>query len=67
MRIRYTLSVDEIRDIIAHYFKIAQKDVNLKITETYAGYGMNEHKNHTIECFIDTVKPKDEFFLIENQ
>jgi hypothetical protein len=59
MRIRYTLDVDEIQDIIAHYFKIARKDVSLKVTETYAGYGMNEHKNHTIECFIETVKPKD--------
>lgn len=61
MKIKYILTVDEVRDIIAHYFKVAQKDVNLKITETYAGHGMDEHKNHTIECFIDTdtVKPKD--------
>ena len=67
MRIRYTLTADEVRDIIAHYFKITQRDVHLKITETYAGCGLNEHKNQTIECFIDTVKPKDEFFLIEKQ
>lgn len=65
MRIRYTLTVDEVRDIIANYFKVTRKDVNLKITETYAGYGMDEHKDHTIECYIDTVKPKDQFFLIE--
>ena len=53
MKVRYTLSEEDITEIIANHFKVAEKDVNLKMTETYKGYGTNEHKDHIIECFID--------------
>ena len=53
MKVKYTLTTDEVKNILATHFVVGIQDVNLKIAETYVGYGTNERKDHILECSID--------------
>ena len=59
MKIRYTLTTDEVKDILAAHFGVNIQDVNLEIAETYVGYGTNERKDHILECSIDIERNLD--------
>ena len=56
MKIKYTLTTDEVKSILATHFGVDIREVNLEIAETYVGYGADEHKNHIIKCSIDIEK-----------
>ena len=63
MKVRYSLTIDEVKTILATHFGVDIQDVNLKITETYVGYGTNERKDHILECSIDIERDLDAYRL----
>ena len=63
MKVRYSLTTDEVKNILAYNFGVDIQDVNLEITETYVGYGANEHKDHILTCSIDFEKDLDDYRL----
>lgn len=63
MKVKYTLTTDEVKNILATHFGVDIQDVNLKIAETYVGYGTNERKDHILECSIDIERGFDDYRL----
>lgn len=53
---KITLDKEDIKRILADYFKVKPSDVDIDLFMTWVGYGLNEHRVQDIEITINNAE-----------
>lgn len=53
MKTTVELNIEDVRQVLANYFNTDTKNVSIEMKTVDAGYGQDEHKEHTVKVVID--------------
>lgn len=56
MKVKYELTEDDIKKVLARYFEVPVEDIDLQVIETTKGYGMQEYADHEVIVEITSQK-----------
>ena len=62
MKIKYELTENDIKKILACYFETSVQDIDLRVIETTKGHGMQEYTAHEIVANYTSVAQLAEAF-----